>query len=284
MSDATLPVLCPRCPLCGETAAAPLVSFAELSFVRCGGCAVVYKRAQAEGLGQRYERAYFEEGSARYTRRWEHRVAKCRRQLLACLEFVPAARDVLDLGCSVGYVLEAAKRLGLRGAGVDLSAFAVEACTKRGFEAHVGPLEALPVGDASFDVVTAKHTLEHTERPLEALAEIRRVLRPGGVAFLVVPDAAYWKRYVMPRRGGYFRPDRAGWQHHVYYAEAHLADACRRAGLAPLRAGKAIYRRRLARGAGAIWEPLRFAALAAWTGAAGALHLRREIQLVARRP
>lgn len=283
MQHGAPPPFLTACPLCAATGAKPLVAFAELSFGVCDGCGLVYKRAQRPALAAGYDEAYFVDGSAKYVRRWEHRVRKCRGQLLAARELCPTATDVLDLGCSVGYVLEAARREGLSAAGLDTAAFAVEACRAKGYRAEQGTLEALPFPDASFDIVTAKHVLEHTERPLAALADMRRVLRPGGVLLVVVPDAGYWKRFLMPRRGGFFRPDRAGWQHHVYYAPAHLADACARAGLVPCHAGKALLRRRLAHGVGVLWEPLRFGAISTWTAVAGALHLRREIQLIARR-
>lgn len=48
---------------------------------------------------------------------------------------------------------------------------------------------ALPYADARFDVVLANHVLEHIEDDARALAEIRRVLRPGGFALLQVPIA-----------------------------------------------------------------------------------------------
>ncbi len=283
MSGAAAPAFLTHCPLCGTAGARPLVAFPELAFGCCPACALVYKTHQRPGLGEGYGEGYFVAGRAKYVKRWGHRVRKCRNQLLVALEFAPHARDVLDLGCSVGYVLEAARRVGLRGVGLDTSPFAVQACRERGYEAQEGTLEALPFADGSFDVVTAKHVLEHTERPLPSLAEIRRVLRPGGVLLVIVPDADHWKRHLLLRRGGFFRPERAGWQHHVYYEDRHLADACARAGLEPRHAGKAILRRRLARGLGALWEPLRFAALRLWVATARALHLRRELQLIARK-
>jgi SAM-dependent methyltransferase len=48
---------------------------------------------------------------------------------------------------------------------------------------------ALPYPDARFDLVLANHVLEHVEDDWRALAEIRRVLRPGGIAILQVPVA-----------------------------------------------------------------------------------------------
>jgi SAM-dependent methyltransferase len=271
------------CPLCGEAKQVEVVSYPELSFARCVGCSLVYKRAQRSSLGRGYESAYFEQGGARYLERFEHRVRKCRNQLLAALEFAPTAADLLDVGCSTGYVLEAGRRLGLRAVGADTSEFAVRTCRERGYAAEVGQLTALPFADASFDVVTAKHTLEHSAQPLQALRELRRVLRPGGVVFLIVPDVEYWKETVLRRSGSYYRPDRLGWQHAVYYSDATLARACAAAGLAPVHAGKAIYRSRLARGPRATWEGLRVAGVKLWNETARALHLRREIQLIARR-
>jgi predicted SAM-dependent methyltransferase len=47
------------------------------------------------------------------------------------------------------------------------------------------------IGDASQDFVIANHFLEHCEDPLAALANMMRVLRPGGVLYLAVPDKRY---------------------------------------------------------------------------------------------
>ena len=44
----------------------------------------------------------------------------------------------------------------------------------------LGPVEALPVGDASFDVVLCTQVLEHCDDPAQAVRELRRVTRPGG--------------------------------------------------------------------------------------------------------
>jgi SAM-dependent methyltransferase len=48
-------------------------------------------------------------------------------------------------------------------------------------------LTALPFADASYDLVFASHVLEHIQDDMAALAEIRRVLKPGGIAVLPVP-------------------------------------------------------------------------------------------------
>lgn len=107
--------------------------------------------------------------------------------------------DVLDLGVGTG-ALSVATITALHGqgrqvgrvAGVDMSATmlakAQEAIASSGavMDAVQGDVEALPFADASFDVVLAAHVIEHLGRPLRAMAEIDRVLRPGGrVVFML---------------------------------------------------------------------------------------------------
>ncbi len=272
------------CPVCGAQETSEVVTFPELRFDRCGGCGLIYKREQVPGLGEGYGENYFRYNRAGYLRRWDHRVRKCRRQLLACLEYAPHARTMLDVGCSAGYVLAAAKSLGLEEMGLDYAQFPVELCRERGFKAEQGTLTKMPFADGSFDIVTAKHTLEHVESPMDGLREIHRVLRPGGVAFIVVPDAAYYKIPLMPRKGRSFRPDRRGWQHHVYFYEHNLADACTRVGLTPAKAGKDIFRSRLAQGARAAYEYARYAFLVGWVHGSRVTRMRRELQLICLKP
>lgn len=52
----------------------------------------------------------------------------------------------------------------------------------------VSEMTALPHADASYDFALTAHAIEHTANPLRALAELRRVLRPGGALVIVLPD------------------------------------------------------------------------------------------------
>lgn len=275
------------CPLCGSADAREHAAFPQLRFVTCAGCGLIYKSHEdpelRTSLSKAYDGDYFINGSAQYLKRWNHRVAKCRRQLLMCLEFAPHARSMLDVGSSAGYVLEAGKSLGLHATGIDYAAYAAKLGHERGFPTATASLTHLPFRDGSFDIVTAKHTLEHVPVPKLGLAELARVLKPGGVAFVIVPDAAHWQLHLRKQTGRYFKPRQLGWQHHVYYDVKTLRGGLEGAGLSVVSEDKAMLRRRLAKGAAAPWEYLRVAGLKVWTTFAKATHWRREIQLIARK-
>ncbi|GAB2979442.1 class I SAM-dependent methyltransferase [Actinotalea caeni] len=94
------------------------------------------------------------------------------------------ADTVLEVGCGAGRdgrVLAAGRGRYL---GIDLSPEGVAICRTLGLDARVASATALPVADASVDAVWSMSTLMHLDPAAfeQALAEIARVLRPGGVA------------------------------------------------------------------------------------------------------
>jgi SAM-dependent methyltransferase len=130
-----------------------------------------------------------------YDSRWPGYVTATVRQTLARSDLT-AAGSILDVGCGTGTLLEAiagesdaggSDRLGL--VGVDLSpGMLAEARRKLGARAGTAAADAarLPLRAATFDVALSASSLHHWRDPAAVLAEIRRVLRPGGR--LVVTD------------------------------------------------------------------------------------------------
>ena len=104
-------------------------------------------------------------------------------------EVVPAWRglDVLDLGCGGGFMAEPLARRGATVVGVDPCPQAVVAAarhahaTSLAIDYRVGRGEALPLAAHAADVVVCVDVLEHVDNLGRVLAEIRRVLRPGGL-------------------------------------------------------------------------------------------------------
>jgi ubiquinone/menaquinone biosynthesis C-methylase UbiE len=71
-------------------------------------------------------------------------------------------------------------------------------------EKVVGDFLALPFADDSFNLVTAQMVVEHIERPLELLREVKRVLRPGGIFIFLTPNFLNYQVFAAS-----FFPDRA---------------------------------------------------------------------------
>jgi ArsR family transcriptional regulator len=95
-----------------------------------------------------------------------------------------------DLGCGTGQVSAAIAPFVARVIAVDASAAMLQAAKKRvqgidNIELRRGELEALPIDDARLDAATLMLVLHHVPEPARAIAEVARVLKPGGRAVLV---------------------------------------------------------------------------------------------------
>ena len=126
------------------------------------------------------------------------------------LPHLKAGMDLLDVGCGPASITaDLAERVAPgRVVALDAAADALAAARKtlreRGLSEQVevtsGDVMALPFEDASFDVVHAHQVLQHLADPVGALAEMRRVTRPGGI--VAVRDAVYSAMTWFPEPAG----------------------------------------------------------------------------------
>jgi SAM-dependent methyltransferase len=103
---------------------------------------------------------------------------------LAAVELLSLKSDdrFLDLGCGLGAALEHADATGAETAGIDPSPAMVERAARRvpGAEVREGSAESTPFEDDRFTAALAVSTYHHWADPEAGLAEVRRVLAPGG--------------------------------------------------------------------------------------------------------
>lgn len=96
-------------------------------------------------------------------------------------------KRVLDLGCAGGFMAEAIAARGAEVTGIDPAADAIEAARAHAESSghdiryDVGVGEELPYEDAGFDIVVCVDVLEHVQDLGKVLAEVARVLKPGGL-------------------------------------------------------------------------------------------------------
>jgi SAM-dependent methyltransferase len=108
---------------------------------------------------------------------------------------------VLDYGCGSGRAHLVAEKLGVGSyEGIDRNPYyrygklgpqSVTRC--------LSPGEGLPFEDGSFDVAFLFHVLPHLEKPVDALADVRRCVRRGGLLGIAVTNASYWEASVLTR-------------------------------------------------------------------------------------
>jgi SAM-dependent methyltransferase len=110
---------------------------------------------------------------------------------------------ILDVGCGSGYDLRPFLAQGCAASGIELDARAAAEARKEGIDVQCCGVETATFPDGAFDVITMNHALEHVFDPRAALANVRRMLRPRGVLYLLLPTAS----------GLMFRLFREDWYH-----------------------------------------------------------------------
>lgn len=130
------------------------------------------------------------------------------------------ALKILDLACACGHNHRVLKGYG-EYHGLDLSPLALAYCRGKGIPGLVrGDAARLPYRDGSFDVVLSLDVFEHIEDDSLAIAEVHRVLRPGGLLIFNVPALMSL----------FSRHDRA-FHHHRRYGRMELAGKLEARGL-----------------------------------------------------
>src|SRR5581483_10181836 len=156
----------------------------------CPACGLVRVEPPPADLARYYAPEYYGSREAKFTGPLEALVRRANeRRVRALLRWLPpgGSRCVLDVGCGRGLFLRALHAHGFVAVGTELPGFDFPP-GHAGVHFFHAPAEALPFADAAFDAVSIWHVLEHTTDPAAALRAAARVLRPGGVLALAVPN------------------------------------------------------------------------------------------------
>src|SRR5205085_6573575 len=109
---------------------------------------------------------------------------------------IAPGKVILDIASGEGYGSAMLAAHALKVVGVDISAEAIEHAKGRyrrdNLEFRVGSCAAIPVDDASVDLVVSFETLEHHDQHDRMMEEVKRVLRPRGILLLSCPDKLHY--------------------------------------------------------------------------------------------
>ncbi|HSS75663.1 MAG TPA: bifunctional 2-polyprenyl-6-hydroxyphenol methylase/3-demethylubiquinol 3-O-methyltransferase UbiG [Thermoanaerobaculia bacterium] len=131
------------------------------------------------------------------------RLVYMRRVMVDELGIDPHGRKTLDVGCGGGILAEEFARLGCDVTGIDPSERSIEVAQAHARQENLvidyrtGSGEALPFPDASFDLAYCCDVLEHVNDVGCVVAEIARVLKPGGIFFYDTINRTFQSKLVM---------------------------------------------------------------------------------------
>jgi len=206
-------VVSSSCALCGGRPSSPLFSKGGRDFLECAACGLVWVDPQptrAE-LDHHYESSYRDGGYSMFSDAEEIRRGIAEYRLDAIRGFARVGRW-LDVGCSGGEFLEAAKRAGIQAEGLDLSEEAVLRACARGLTAHHSRVEDF-APERHYDTVTGFDVIEHTVDPRAFVRRCREWLVPDGSFVLTLPDVdSIYPRLLMRRHWFYYAPNE-----HLFY-------------------------------------------------------------------
>lgn len=228
------------CPICGgsdldEYRAAEIGSLEEVSFsysfspannrtfrvVRCKGCTHLFCSPVPERVTESYHDVVDEE----YLRHAESRQLAAASVLDIVKPHMPGGR-LLDVGCATGDFLEAARAAGFAAEGVELSTWSCGIARERGFTVHQEPLATFAArGAEPYDVVSLIGVIEHFADPRAEMANIARILRPGGLVVIWTGDASSWLARALGRRWWYWQG-----QHIQYFTHQSLMRVAQSSG------------------------------------------------------
>ena len=189
----------------------------EFRLVKCRECSLVYlnPRPTAEAVSAFYPpdySPYAQRGLLGSLTRFLRR-----REAFAMRRSLPAAAELLEVGCATGDLLVPLREAGFRVTGVELSDYAATiARTQHHLDVHTGPLAEAPLSGKFFDAVIMRNVIEHVPDPRADLEMAASLLRPGGLLFIRTDNVgsldarlfgALWYGYDFPRHFTLFSRD-----------------------------------------------------------------------------
>ncbi len=220
-----------ECPLCQSENIGLLfrctdnfISKEEFELYKCQTCNFIFTQDYPEenAIGQYYESDDYishsntSKGfSNKLYRLARNTMLRRKREMIHKTTSLKKGR-LLDIGSGTGHFANTMKEAGWDVNGIEINEKA------RNFSASQFGLEVMSpdvihkLEENSFDCITLWHVLEHFHEPFKYAAEIKRLLKPGGLCLIALPnsnspDAKYygkfWAAYDIPRHLWHFTPD-----------------------------------------------------------------------------
>ncbi len=171
------------------------VNASGVAVARCEVCGFYYSDPMPfcdyESDKNIYDHGYFDEQLTDWWKRVRtHNIPRRRFDFIERYKAVDSP-VFLEVGCGKGCGMTEAARRGWRVYGQDVTdVFATEIKDKLGVEIYVGELKNAGFQNGYFDIVYLDSVIEHVPQPAAMLTEIKSILKPNGLVYIVTPNAS----------------------------------------------------------------------------------------------
>lgn len=193
----------------------------DLKFEKCNDCGIIWRSQDSISISKDYEQEYFD--SKKYDSRRKHKIKKSGWLIDLAALHNKKMNSVLEVGCSIGYTLEAAKKRSLKHLGIDISKFAVDYCNKIGLNASNATFNDLQTEGFKCDLIFKQHVLEHFENPFEVLKNCHKLLNKDGLILILVPNSKYYRAHKQREKHRFYSKEGVGAEHYVYFNYSTLS-------------------------------------------------------------
>ncbi len=216
------------CPACESMACLAAFEHGGYAFRRCAECDLLFIHPPPSGSQVSEIYTDYEGARSIYFTKIDKKMRRARGRARRIRRIAPGGR-FLDIGCSGGFVVEAAREQGFEAVGIDPDpmsiAWAREHYPKN--EYFVGFMETCDTGGRLFDAVYCSEVIEHSSDVNRFVHALVSVMAPGAILYLTTPDVSHWRRPRDVTKWDAFKlPD-----HCLYFNPAALTRLLARHGL-----------------------------------------------------
>jgi len=213
-----------NCNLCEVDHSELLFTKNNYKLVRCKKCGLIYINPRI--AGERLKDSYAGDYSLGYIAKKASKRRRAKGIVKRIFKFKKQGK-FLDIGCSAGFILEAAREKGFEVFGVEISPHALKfAREELKFDIFEGYLENAHFPDGFFDVITMYNLLEHVPDPAKFLKEVSRIAKEGSLIEIWTPDIGHRRARKMGSNWNNIFPE-----HLYYFSLDTLKRALEKAGL-----------------------------------------------------
>lgn len=219
------------CPLCSSdriewqlTCTDHFVSGLDFQVLRCSACEFMFTQDYPveNEIGRFYESSDYishsdsAKGFSNKVYRFARKIMlrRKRRTILNATKLLTG--NLLDIGSGTGYFAGEMKKAGWHVSGIEINEKARNFSVATFGITAESPTRISELPSESYDCITLWHVLEHFHDPFKYISEIKRLLKPGSVCVIALPncnspDAGYYKRFWaawdVPRHLWHFKPE-----------------------------------------------------------------------------